>query len=245
VNISGFPINRHNTMKKILIISLAFNLLLILIGGYVILKKGGITYLRMVIAPQNQGQYNNYYYLKKSVFEMMPNDTNEIIFLGNSLTDCVEWHELFGKPNIKNRGISMDIIQGVIDRLDEIVESHPSKIFLMIGTNDLGQVKSVDEILVEYERLVNLILESTPETELYLQSILPKRNSLRSSKDIMKFNEGISEISKKYSLTYINLFELFRDSNNELKEELSHDGIHINGKGYLLWKEAVIDYVGN
>lgn len=88
----------------------------------------------------------------------MPNDTSEIIFLGDSIIDFCNWHELFGKYNIKNRGISGDIINGVIDRLEEIVETKPKKIFLMIGTNDLGKKISVDNILSEYQKLVNLIL---------------------------------------------------------------------------------------
>jgi lysophospholipase L1-like esterase len=68
----------------------------------------------------------------------MPNDTSEIIFLGDINIDFCNWHELFGKSNFKNRCISGDIINGVINRLEEIVESKPKKVFLMIGTNDLG-----------------------------------------------------------------------------------------------------------
>lgn len=73
--------------------------------------------------------YGTYYDAKRSFFESMPNDTNEIIFLGNSITDMCAWNELFGMANIKNRGISGDVINGVIDRLEEVVSSFPKKIF--------------------------------------------------------------------------------------------------------------------
>ena len=188
--------------------------------------------------------YGTYYDAKRSFFESLPNDTNEIIFLGNSITDMCAWNELFGMANIKNRGISGDVINGVIDRLEEVVSSFPKKIFLMIGTNDLARKRSVEQILTDYEKLITLIIQKTPKTQLYLQSVLPTKNqSTRNNNDIIQINKGILELAKKYSLTYINLFDLFKTNENELNMNYSCDGLHLNGKGYLLWKDAVIDYV--
>jgi lysophospholipase L1-like esterase len=234
--------------KKLFLISITFNILFLLFGGYVIHKKGGIDYLKRKLNIQKenvtQNDYGPYYDAKKSIFEIMPNDTSEIIFLGNSITDYCDWYELFGKSNIKNRGIGGDIINGVIDRLDEIVESKPQKIFLMIGTNDLGRGKNIGEILSDYERLVKLILTKTPETELYLQSILPtKDNPNRKNSDIIEINKGIIQIAESHSLTYVNLFDLLKTNNNELNMDYSYDGLHINGKGYLIWKNEIIKYL--
>jgi lysophospholipase L1-like esterase len=174
----------------------------------------------------------------------MPNDTNEIVFLGNSITEMCDWNELFNVTNIKNRGISGDIINGVIERIDEVVSSEPKKIFIMIGTNDLGRGKSVNQIITEYEVLVELIINKTPQTELYLQSILPTKNQItRKNEDIIEINKGIVEIAKKHSLTYINLYDLFKTKDNELNMNFSFDGLHLNGDGYLLWKDAVINYI--
>jgi lysophospholipase L1-like esterase len=174
----------------------------------------------------------------------MPNDTEEIIFLGNSIINHCDWHELFGKSNIKNRGIKGDLIQGVIDRLKEIVESNSKKIFLMIGTNDLSRSRSVDDILFDYEKLISLILAKTPETELYLQSLLPTKGiSSRKNIDIIEVNKGILQIANKLSLTYVNLFDLLKTDNNQLNMEFSFDGLHINGKGYLIWRDEIIKYI--
>jgi lysophospholipase L1-like esterase len=188
--------------------------------------------------------YGTYYDAKRSFFESLPNDTNEIIFLGNSITDMCAWNELFGMANIKNRGISGDVINGVIDRLEEVVSAYPKKIFLMIGTNDLARKKSIEQILSDYEKLITLIIQKTPKTQLYLQSVLPTKNqATRNNSDIIQINKGIQELANKYSLIYINLFDLFKTSENELNMDYSCDGLHLNGKGYLLWKEAVIEYV--
>jgi lysophospholipase L1-like esterase len=188
--------------------------------------------------------YGTYYDAKRNFFESLPNDTNEIIFLGNSITEMCAWNELFGMENIKNRGISGDVINGVIDRLEEVVSAQPKKIFLMIGTNDLGRKRSIEQILADYDKLVSLIIQKTPETQLYLQSVLPTKNQTnRNNHDIIEINKGIVALAQKYSLTYINLFDLFKTSENELNMEYSFDGLHLNGQGYVLWKEAVIKYV--
>ena len=51
---------------------------------------------------------NEYNYQRRTLFEILPTATSDIIFLGNSITDGCEWSELFGNPNMKNRGISAD-----------------------------------------------------------------------------------------------------------------------------------------
>ena len=233
--------------KKLLLISVVINILFLLFGGYVIHKKGGIDYVkRKLNLSDNQTDENwgNYYKAKKTIFEIMPNDTNEIIFLGNSITDYCDWYELFGKSNIKNRGIGGDVINGVINRLDEVTSSKPQKIFLMIGINDLGRKRSVNQILIDYEKLINEIIEKVPETELYIQSVLPtdNRENLQNT-DVININKGLVELTKKYNLIYINLFDLFKTTENKLNPEMTFDGLHVNGQGYLIWKNAIIDYV--
>ena len=116
----------------------------------------------------------------------------------------------------------------------------------MIGTNDLAQNRTIDQILIDYQKLIELILESTPKSEIYLQSVLPTNGYMnRSNNDIIRINKGINELAKKYSLTYINLFDEFKSNENELNLVYSFDGLHLNGLGYLLWKDVILKYVEN
>ena len=236
-------------MKKTLLISLILNLLFILFGGYVIHRKGGIEYLKMKFNPlplEVSKNYGDYYYEKKSIFEILPNDTCEIIFLGNSITDHCNWSELFANLNVKNRGIGGDIIEGLIDRIDEVVSSKPKKIFLLIGINNLGRKNTVEKILINYERLIVTIVKKSSKTKLFIQSILPtcRRTDLLNS-DIMAINMGLLALSEKYGLTYIDLFKVLKTEKNELDPTYTFDGLHLNGKGYLKWKDAIIQYVND
>lgn len=238
-------------MGKGLLFSIIINVLFVLFGIYVIQKRGGVDYLKIIFnqltTKNSEPSYSSKFYkARKKMFEAMPNEPNEIIFLGNSIIEFCNWNELFKKSAIKNRGISGDVINGIINRLEEITASKPNKIFLMIGTNDLGYKRTVDQILLDYEHLVHLILTKTPKTTLYLQSVLPVKNSAnRTNAKIIAINKGISLLAKKHSLVYINLFDLFKTENNDLNMSLSFDGLHLNGQGYLIWKEAIIEYVEN
>jgi len=231
--------------KRVLLISVIINILFLLFGGYIIHIKGGIDYLKPKFnISDGQTEWSDYYKAKKSIFEIMPNDTNEIIFLGNSITDYCDWYELFGKSNIKNRGIGGDVINGVIDRLDEVTSSKPKQIFLMIGINDLEKKRSVNQILTDYEKLIKLILEKSPNTELYIQSVLPTDNRERlQNEDVIEINSGLIKITKQFDLTYINLFDLFTTENNKLNPDFTFEGLHLNGQGYVIWKNAIGKYV--
>ncbi len=188
-----------------------------------------------------------YYYHKKEHFESLPNTENEIIFLGNSITDGAEWFELFdGNPNIKNRGIGGDDTDGILDRLAEVTESHPAKVFMMIGTNDLAYGKNVEYILNNYRKIINRVKSESPNTKLYIQSVLPVEDALhytRPNTKILKINEGLVELTKEYSLIYIDLDGVFKDEKGKLNPDFSIDGLHLNGKGYLEWKKILIEYL--
>jgi hypothetical protein len=91
--------------------------------------------------------FTTYYHQRVSMFKKLPMTQGDIIFLGNSITEGGSWGELFGDEKVKNRGISGDFTVGVMQRMDEIVQRKPSKVFLMIGINDLSRNISPDSIV--------------------------------------------------------------------------------------------------
>ena len=119
---------------------------------------------------QSGSQHSLYWHQRAGHFRLLPNDRGEIVFLGDSITDGCDWSEMFHNPLIKNRGISGDVTQGVLDRLGEVVESKPAKIFLMIGINDLARGLTEKEILANIESIIREVRKKSPETKLYLQS---------------------------------------------------------------------------
>jgi lysophospholipase L1-like esterase len=231
--------------KRLLFLSLAFNF--VFIGGTVlaIWKIGSPRYLYYLVKHRGQGMA----VLKEQrteLFKMLPVQNQSIVMLGNSITALCEWSELFEKPNIINRGIVGDGTKDILARLPQITNYHPHKIFLLIGVNDLI-FHSVPNILSNYEAIVIQIKQLTPDSKLYLESVLPIHNSLRRSglrnEDIIELNQGIQKIAAKYQLPYLDLHHKMIDADGALQANLSKDGIHLNAAGYQIFKETLKKYI--
>ena len=182
------------------------------------------------------------------LFASLPAERNAIVFLGNSITERGQWHELLPGAVIMNRGIGGDNTFGVLARLDDILKYQPKKIFLLIGINDIGRGLPVEVITSNYKRIVERIVSSSPRTKLYVQSVLPmndtvlKYDYLKNKKDtILTLNQNIRNIAVAKNLQYINLHEVFADEKGNLKTAYTMDGIHINPAAYAAWVKYLKD----
>ncbi len=190
---------------------------------------------------------SEYWEQKVTLFNIIPVEPGDIVFLGNSITDGGEFSELFDDITIKNRGISSDVISGVIERLYQVVDHSPSKIFLLIGINDVSHNLSVDRLAEEYGKLVREIREKAPDTRLYIQSVMPinndfgrYRNLKGKESTVVRFNERIKEIASVNGAVYVDLWPALADpSTGKLKKEFTNDGLHLLGKGYKAWADAI------
>lgn len=207
-----------------------------------------VSVLAMLCAGVTQRAHadNRYWEQKTSLYEVLPIDSNDIVFLGNSITDGGEFHELFKMDNIKNRGINSDIMPGVEKRLEQVTKGHPKKIFLLIGINDISHGHSVDKLAARYESLVKKIRLQTPDTKLYVQSVMPINNGFNRYKalagkerTVKLLNERIKKIAAGNGAVYVDLWPFLSDSKGNLKREYTNDGLHLNGAGYRAWTDGI------
>jgi lysophospholipase L1-like esterase len=165
------------------------------------------------------------------------------MFLGDSLTDLCEWAEILKDDQIINRGICGDTTDGILNRINNIIDYKPKKLFLMIGINDLNQGVSVENIVENYILILEAFKNQIPVTKVFIQSILPVNNQLRSNgevnKKIIDLNAKLKELAQTFSFQYIDLFTAFLDKDNQLDAQYTSDGVHLNGQGYLIWKEII------
>ena len=183
-------------------------------------------------------------------FRSYPNSENDIIFLGNSITARNHWDELLRMPVAKNRGISGDTTLGMLERLDEITEGNPKKIFILIGINDISRNFPDETIIENYKKILQRINNESPTTRIYVQTILPVNASFgvyenHYGKDdhILQINNFLREMKKERDLTIINLHEHFLDTNNLLDAKYTEDGLHLNANGYQLWAAILKPYL--
>lgn len=173
-----------------------------------------------------------------SQFEVIRVKPGDTVFLGDSITEGGSWHELFPQSNVRNRGIGGDVTTGVIARLNQITDGQPAQIFLMVGTNDLFGGVSQTDIVANIIRIIEEVHDASPQTDLFVQSILPRSESYQES--IESLNSAL-ETAIVGKATWVNLYPLFLDeAGTSIDDSLSNDELHLLGQGYIVWRDAIV-----
>lgn len=157
------------------------------------------------------------------------------------------WAEIFQNPNIKNRGISGDVTEGILYRISEITESQPLQVFLMIGTNDLAKEETKEFTFSQICKIVKTIQSQAPKTEIIVQSILPvnavygKFSGHTGNTDKIKWcNAKLKDWCFENEIIFVDLFIHLKNENDDLlNPDFTYDGLHLNGKGYNKWANVI------
>jgi lysophospholipase L1-like esterase len=184
-------------------------------------------------------------------FRSYPNAATDIIMLGNSITDYAQWNELLQMNDVKNRGISGDITFGILERLDEVTEGKPAKIFILIGINDIARNIPDSVILDNYKRMIHRIKKESPKTKIYFNTLLPVNNTFPAktqfNKDehVLHINEELKKMAATEGITVIDIHPRFLDADKRLDKQYTYDGLHLNAAGYKLWASILKPYLKN
>lgn len=174
-------------------------------------------------------------------FRSYPDSPKDIYFVGNSITDFTDWNELLLLSQARNRGISGDITFGVLERLDEVTEGKPAKVFILIGINDISRNIPDSIILDNYKKMILRIKKESPKTKIFFNTLLPVNNTFTDrahfNKDehIQAINEGLKKLAASYKVIVIDIHPHFLDVNKKLDKQYTYDGLHLNADGYKKW----------
>lgn len=176
-------------------------------------------------------------------FKALAVDEESIVFVGNSITNMHEWWEAFDNPAILNRGTSGAVSDEMLDNLESVLAGHPAKIFLMIGTNDLGTagLNTAAHVARNVRAALARCHRQSPATQVYVQSILPSR--LRNLALQTETNDSLKKICAETGATYVDLW----DDLLSLSTDNSHtlDGLHLTATGYRIWCNKIAPLVGS
>lgn len=195
-----------------------------------------------------------------SSFQALPAcNEGDVVFIGNSITNMMNWYEAFGsRQDIRGRGNSGGLTQEILNNLESMIAGNPSKVFLMIGTNDLGGSDTPAAVAGRIEQILARIRKEAPGATVYYQSILPSLNGSRTKARIEGTNDSVKvwiERRKDDKLVYIDLYSKLAAEDGSMmntgtvpakyRDAYSFDGLHLTQKGYRIWMETIKDYVGS
>lgn len=167
----------------------------------------------------------------------------DIVFIGNSIVHMwggepsssivngkLSWDSLFRPKNTLNLGFGWDRIENVLWRIHhgELDGISPSKIIVMIGTNNIG-LNSDSEIISGLNHLYTAIKQRQPNGKLVIVGILPRRAT---EKRIASLNKKISALAKSFNAIFIDPGKVLLNEKGVTDEGLFVDGLHPNEEGY-------------
>ena len=166
------------------------------------------------------------------------------VLLGNSITEFGDWRRLLNDTTVINRGIAGDNTFGMLDRLQEVIARHPSKLFIEAGINDVAQDVPVGMIVGNISSIVQWVKAGNPGTKIYVVSVLPTSENVRTEyPELIGKNPVVREVDRQLQqlagaagFTYIDLAARVADpAGNLLAKYARRDGLHLNGEGYTVF----------
>lgn len=174
------------------------------------------------------------------------------LFLGDSITEQYDLDEYYNDLPVVNSGISGNKTKDLLNDLNNrVYQYNPSKVFLLIGTNDIQSKVEDDVIINNIKKILEDIHENRPYAKLYLEAIYPVDEGSsgaqdRTNKEIQSINASLEDYCKKNDITFIDMYDLLLDPESDkdrLFEDYSKDGLHISDEGYEVITEELMKYI--
>jgi len=217
--------------------TLAF-VLLAIFGSAVI----GYAFYLLSAKSQSRSLYlqNKNYALQTALFDTYKTEHADIVMLGNSLTQWVDWNELLGRTNVANRGIAGDITEGYLQRLHQVYALTPKLCFIEGGINDLYANVPIDAVFAHYAAIIDSIRSHKiiPIIQSTLFVSTKWHHAVEKNKEVAELNDKLNAYATRHNVEFLDL-NARMSANNLLSEELTHDGVHLTAAGYAIWGEEV------
>ena len=178
----------------------------------------------------------------------------EIILIGDSVIDYYPIHELLKTDKVMvNRGIKGYKTYQLLENLSLHVYGHRlEKVFILLGTNDLGMEMPIEETIENMEYILQMIARSNSYVDVYLVSVLPVNEAerfkgtvyVRRNDAIQKMNAAYQALAEEHShVHYVDAYTNMLDDLGQLQESYTQDGLHLTIDGYVALSQALQPYV--
>ena len=122
-----------------------------------------------------------------------------------------------------------------IEHLDTSVVKHHEKIVLIAGSNNISSKDSINEIDKKFSNIIENIKSVNPTCNIFIQSILPRHDMVRSKK-ITIVNQLLKSTCDLHKVNLMPTPLLNR-------EDFTQHGLHLNDTGKSKFAKAISDYI--
>lgn len=152
----------------------------------------------------------------------------------------------FPGVNVIGRGFGGSEMSDVVRYARRIVIPYrPRLIVLYAGDNDLAVGKSGETVFDEYRAFVTLVHRALPDTRIAFVSIKPSGSRVALMGEMRKTNELVRQyVATDSHLLYVDVFTPMVAVDGNPREDLFlEDRLHMNAKGYAIWRDVLAPIV--
>ena len=169
----------------------------------------------------------------------------------------MEYYPLYELLQTDKRLVNRGIRGYKTDLLLENLDAHLfgqalDKVFILIGTNDIGKEMPQTETLANLEAVLQEISRDYPLAQIQLLSVLPVNEApvykstvyVRSNEKIQALNQAYRQLANAYmNVQFIDLYDAFLNKEGQLSPDYTTDGLHLTIAGYATLSKALQEYL--
>ncbi len=182
-----------------------------------------------------------------SVFNelLVPTGNNLVVFTGSS---SVRMWEYLDKDCddflVVNSGFGGSHMSDLLYFLDQtVLRFRPAAIYIYEGDNDISAEKDPEDIMATTQQVVNKILALNPAVKIYFICAKPSPSRWKFKTQYEVFNRLLKNYAEGHSqLFYLDVWNPMLDNQGRpISDIFIADSLHMNRKGYLIWKEVICE----
>ena len=169
------------------------------------------------------------------------------MFVGSSSIRL--WNTLaedFPGVPVVNRGFGGSELSDALRFADRIVLPYrPRMVVVYAGDNDLWAGETPQQVFEDFRALVRTIHDELPRTRVAFIAVKPSVARWRIEGEVRRTNQLIREFAAADPrVDYIDIFTPMLGADGRPRPELFvDDGLHLNARGYELWKSVVAPFL--
>lgn len=179
---------------------------------------------------------------------------DDAVFIGDSRTEgLLLYTGLTNATGYTHKGLMVDTVftEPVIPQngqlvsvMDAMQHTQFSKVYIMLGINELGW--AYPNLFIEtYKEILDQIRSINPTATIYVQEIFPvsqqvsDTHSYITNEKIDQYNQMLLEMAQEKEVYYLQVSQAVTDSHGILPEDAASDGIHLSP----LYCQKWLDYL--
>ncbi|WP_242918602.1 SGNH/GDSL hydrolase family protein [Pontibacter liquoris] len=171
-----------------------------------------------------------------------------ILFTGSSsIRMWQDMQQMLPDYTVINRGFGGSTLADLQRYLPDIVFPYkPKQIVMYSGENDIAtDAIKAPEVLARFKQVFTGIRKQLPQVPIVYISIKPSPSRMAFKPEVLEANKLIRQyLARQTNARFVDVYTPMLNKNGKPKPEIFlEDSLHMNNKGYQIWKKALTPYL--